>query len=212
MLNAGLLFWNCLAVNRKHSCSFKSCVSACWKCACMVYAERDENGLADKGYKLLWCVRRCVRVYKVPVINTLDHKSDHHASEGATMTTSGSLRLYLWYSWSLAHRLLRLHTLMCKLSVIARHNALSACVRPWLTRYVTRWSIRSCSSDTATLNDVSYNDLIYYTIILSSWDLKLIILLSRENKVLLSRDLEKIILLSRENGGNKLAITGKWRK
>ena len=29
-------------------------------------------------------------------------------------TTSGSLRLCCWYSWSLANRLFRLHTLMCK--------------------------------------------------------------------------------------------------
>ena len=54
---------------------------------------------------------------------------------------------------------------MC-ISVIARHNAFPACVRPWLKRYVTRWSICSCSSDIATLNDVSCNELIYYTIVL----------------------------------------------
>ena len=44
----------------------------------MLFAERDENDLlstfADKGHKLLRCDRRCVRVHKVPVINSLDHQ------------------------------------------------------------------------------------------------------------------------------------------
>ena len=107
---------------------------------------------------------------------------------GDDTTTSGPLRLRRQYSWSLANRLLRLRTLMLILSIIARHNAMSACVRPWLKMYVTQWSICSCSSDIATLNDVSCNDLIYYAIVLFSGDLELIISLSRENKVSISRE------------------------
>ena len=135
---------------------------------------------------------------------TISKESDHHPAEDATTTTSGSFRLCRRYSWSLANHLLRLRTLMCIIFVIAKHNAVSACVRPWLGRYVTRWSLCSGSSDIATLNDVSCNDLINYTIVLFSRDLKLIILLSRENKVLLSQDLKKIIQLFWENGGNKI--------
>ena len=64
------------------------------------------------------------------------------------------------------------------------------------------WYAHAPDIDIATLNDVSCNDLIYYTIVLFSQDLKLIILLSRENKVLFSRDLEK----------KYPVILGKWRK
>ena len=72
----------------------------------------------------------------------------------------------------------------------------------------------SCSSDIATMNDVSCNDLIYYTIILFSHDLINYIGISGGNKVSLSWDFKKMFLLSRENGGNKIyecmALWGFW--
>ena len=204
----GLLLWKHLAVNRERLCFCELCVFACWKCACMVFPERDENdllrtwlikGTSSCSLKLCSIVQGSCNKHSEPSVASLTI-----IQLGMLSMTLGSLRLRCQYSWSLAKCLLRLRTLMCILSVIARCNAISACVRSWLNRYVTRWSICSCSSDTATVNDISCNDLIYYNIVLFSRDLKLIIWFSVKQSFVITRSRENypVILLSWESRGN----------